>query len=132
MSLLDAIDPTAQAIGAVNTVINDAGRLTGFNVDWIGAHDALSEGLDIAGCTAAVVGAGGGARAIAFALVRAGAQVSIYNRGAEAGQALAKNLGARYAGAAAALSCIRPAVSSSSIPAASRSLRSWNKPSRRQ
>lgn len=108
MSLLDAIDPTAQAIGAVNTVINDAGRLTGFNVDWIGAHDALSEGLDIAGCTAAVVGAGGGARAIAFALVRAGAQVSIYNRGAEAGQALAKNLGARYAGAAAALADAPP------------------------
>lgn len=98
MSLLDAIEPTARAIGAVNTVINDDGRLTGHNVDWIGARDALAEGLRIEGCRAAVVGAGGGARAIVFALTRAGAAVTLYNRSADKGHALAQSLGARYAG----------------------------------
>lgn len=103
MSLLDAVEPTARAIGAVNTVINDDGLLTGHNVDWIGARDALGEGLRIEGCRAAVVGAGGGARAIVFALIRAGAAVALYNRSADNGQALAESLGARYAGPPAAL-----------------------------
>lgn len=103
MPLLDVIEPTAQAIGAVNTVINDDGRLTGHNVDWIGARDALGEGLQIEGCRAVVVGAGGGARAIVFALIRAGAAVTLYNRSADNGQALADSLGARYAGPPAAL-----------------------------
>ena len=42
---LDAIDDEARAIGAVNTVVNDAGRLTGYNVDWIGAVRAFREVL---------------------------------------------------------------------------------------
>src|SRR5579862_3814056 len=43
MPLLDALDPVAARIGAVNTIVNDDGRLTGHNTDWIGATRALEE-----------------------------------------------------------------------------------------
>ncbi len=77
---LDVIDDDARAIGAVNTVVNDDGRLTGHNVDWQGAFAALHEVIDPAGRRAAVVGAGGGARAIAYGLEREGALVTLFNR----------------------------------------------------
>ncbi len=77
---LDAMDDDARAIGAVNTVVNDAGRLTGYNVDWIGAVRAFREALDVSAARVAVIGAGGGARAIVYGLVREGAHVTLYNR----------------------------------------------------
>src|SRR3989344_2620140 len=43
MKYLDKIDPISQKIGAVNTVSNDNGFLTGYNSDWIGAMNALKE-----------------------------------------------------------------------------------------
>lgn len=95
---LDAIDDDAQAIGAVNTVVNDGGRLTGYNVDWLGAIRAVEEVADPRGMAVAVVGAGGGARAIAYGLLRAGAAVTIFNRSAQRGSALADHLGADFGG----------------------------------
>jgi shikimate dehydrogenase len=95
---LDALTDEARAIGAVNTVVNDDGRLVGHNVDWIGAVRAFAEALALHGIGAAVVGAGGGARAVVYGLVREGASVSIFNRSAEAGRAVARDLGAVYAG----------------------------------
>ncbi len=100
---LDALADDATAIGAVNTVVNEAGRLIGHNVDWIGAVRAFAEALPLAGARAAVVGAGGGARAIVYGLIRKGASVSIFNRGAETGEAMARQLGAAYAGSPEAL-----------------------------
>ena len=46
MEHLDVLDETAREIGAVNTVVNDDGRLTGHNVDWIGALRAFREAID--------------------------------------------------------------------------------------
>jgi shikimate dehydrogenase len=100
---LDAIDNDARAIGAVNTVVNENGRLTGHNVDWLGAIAALREAIEPAGRRAAVVGAGGGARAIAYGLSREGAQVSLFNRGQKRGEALARALGIAFAGQPEAL-----------------------------
>ena len=100
---LDAIDETAQAIGAVNTVVNDGGLLTGYNVDWIGAVRALEEVTPLVGRRAAVVGAGGGARSIAYGLARAGADVAVFNRTAAAGQALAEAVGCAFGGPPGAL-----------------------------
>jgi shikimate dehydrogenase len=100
---LDDLTETARAIGAVNTVVNELGRLVGHNVDWMGAIDAFREVLEPRGCRAVVVGAGGGARAIAYGLVQAGADVVIYNRDAGRGDALAASLGARYGGPPSAL-----------------------------
>ena len=47
--LLDALDPLAASIGAVNTVVNDGGRLTGYNTDADGAARALEEVTTLAG-----------------------------------------------------------------------------------
>ena len=57
-------DETAQTIGAVNTMVNDDERLTGYNTDWTGAIRALEENVDLAGRRVVVIGAGGAARAI--------------------------------------------------------------------
>jgi shikimate dehydrogenase len=104
MPFLDELSEDACAIGAVNTVVNEGQVLVGHNVDWFGALDALAEQVDPLGKQAAVIGAGGGARAIAYALTRAGAAVTIYNRTAERGKALADRLGARFGGPPDALS----------------------------
>ena len=105
---LDAIDDEARAIGAVNTVVNDAGRLTGYNVDWIGAVRAFREVLDVSAARVAVIGAGGGARAIVYGLLREGAHVTLFNRGEASGRATAEHFGVDFGGPPGALSLAAP------------------------
>jgi shikimate dehydrogenase len=92
--LLDELDPLAARIGAVNTVVNDGGRLTGHNTDAIGAVRALEEARPIADASVLLLGAGGAARAIAYALGDRGARVTIGNRTVDKGRALAEATGA--------------------------------------
>ena len=68
MAHLDAIDDTAQRIGAVNTVTLRDGALVGSNTDWLGAVRALERETDLAGRRAVVLGAGGTARAVVYGL----------------------------------------------------------------
>lgn len=71
---LDKIAPSAKLIGAVNTVINDNGVLTGENTDGQGFMIALdSAGISAKGKNVVVLGAGGAARAICVELALAGA-----------------------------------------------------------
>jgi shikimate dehydrogenase len=107
MQYLDRLDETAQEIGAVNTVVNDGGRLTGYNTDWIGAVGALREQTALAGKRAVVVGAGGAARAVVYGLARHGSDVTVYNRTSERGQALSEALGVRFGGDLNALGSVR-------------------------
>lgn len=66
---LDEIEPTARQIGAINTIVLEQGRLIGFNTDATGALRALREGgAALAGQRIVMMGSGGSARAIAFAL----------------------------------------------------------------
>ncbi len=90
--LLDAIDPLAQKIGAVNTLLIHDGHIHGYNTDWIGANQALEMIVDLPGSTVLVVGAGGSARAIGFGLQEKGATVILANRTLTRGQALAGDL----------------------------------------
>ena len=106
MPFLDVIDETAQAIGAVNTVVNDDGQLTGYNTDWTGAIRALEEKVDLVGKRIVVIGAGGAARAIVFGLVRRKSLVTIYNKTASKGEALARDFGAVFGGGLDELSAI--------------------------
>ena len=71
--LLDEIDETAEGIGAVNTITKVDGRLKGYNTDAPGFLRALREDgrFEPAGKRALVIGAGGSARAVAYALVTA-------------------------------------------------------------
>jgi shikimate dehydrogenase len=81
MRYLDALDESAAAAGAVNTVKNDRGRLIGFNTDGQGALRNLEEKVgSVRGRRVLLLGAGGAARAIAFSLVEAGADLTIANR----------------------------------------------------
>ena len=74
-------DPIARAIGAANTILNDAGSLIGFNSDWIGAVNAIEEISPIHGKKVVIVGAGGAARAIAYGVkARAGKWKSLIER----------------------------------------------------
>jgi shikimate dehydrogenase len=94
MAGLDAVDETARAIGAVNTIVERDGRLLGFNSDCAGAVAALLEKTAVAGKRVALLGAGGAARAVGFGLVRAGAQVTIFNRTRAGAEKLAGELNA--------------------------------------
>jgi shikimate dehydrogenase len=93
ISLLDVVDDVARRIGAVNTILNEGGRLIGYNTDWTGAVEALEEKVDIRGKKVVLLGAGGSARAIAFGLKERGCQVIIVNRSEERSELLAKELG---------------------------------------
>jgi len=66
---LDSIEPTARHIGAINTIVAVGGTLTGYNTDATGALCALREGgVALKGQRVVMLGSGGAARAIAFAL----------------------------------------------------------------
>ncbi|MEP6959938.1 MAG: shikimate dehydrogenase [Nitrospirota bacterium] len=66
---LDSIEPTARHIGAINTIVGAGGTLTGYNTDATGALRALREGsVVLRGRQVVMIGSGGAARAIAFAL----------------------------------------------------------------
>ncbi len=90
MKYLDKIDPVAEKIGAVNTVVNNNGILTGYNTDWIGAVKPIENLTKIKGKKVALIGAGGAARAIAFAITKQGGKLSIFNRTLKTAQELAK------------------------------------------
>jgi shikimate dehydrogenase len=71
---LDEVESTARHIGAINTIVSDGGKLTGYNTDATGALRALREGgAALKGQRVVLLGSGGAARAIAFALATEGA-----------------------------------------------------------
>lgn len=72
MAELDAVDEDARIIGAVNTVVNRDGHLTGYNTDCIGFMQPLAQqGFLPKGKEATILGAGGAARAVIWGLLRA-------------------------------------------------------------
>lgn len=101
-ALCDRLSPAAQALGAANTLVLRAHETFGANTDGAGGVAALEAALGGArGKRVLVLGAGPTARAVVFALVRAGADVAIWNRTRERAEALAERFGARvWAGAA--------------------------------
>jgi 3-dehydroquinate dehydratase / shikimate dehydrogenase len=94
MRYLDACEPLAEAIGAVNTVtIGRDGSLYGSNTDYIGLLRQLEKKLLLSKSRVLILGAGGSARAAAFALARAGAQVYVCARRRVAARGLARAVG---------------------------------------
>jgi 3-dehydroquinate dehydratase/shikimate dehydrogenase len=91
---LKECEPLAADIGAVNTVVvHGDGSLYGCNTDYVGLLRALEKKLQIKGSRALIFGAGGSARAAAFALARAGAIVAICARRDKAAKELARAVG---------------------------------------
>ncbi|MGD9947691.1 MAG: shikimate dehydrogenase [Desulfobulbus sp.] len=101
MPYLDHIDPVAQKIGAVNTLVFDRSTqdrvlCKGYNTDWLGSNKALADEIALERSTVLIVGAGGAARAVGFGLIEAGAKVIITNRTESKGQDLATQLGCSF------------------------------------
>ncbi len=95
--LVDHREGAAAAIGAVNTVWYEGDRLVGGNTDCIGFLANLDEsapGWDERG-PALVIGAGGAARAIVYALLERGLKVAVVNRTPEKAHALPRHFGAQ-------------------------------------
>ncbi len=94
---LDAIYPAAQVIGAVNTIVVGDGRLTGFNTDWSGfLADLESHQLALYGRDCLVLGAGGSARAVVYALLWRGGRVTVLARREEQARQLAADLATAF------------------------------------
>jgi shikimate dehydrogenase len=81
LPFLDELDSLAEKIGAVNTIVNSDGKLRGYNSDAAGFIQALiAGGVKPEGKRVVLLGAGGAARAIAFALAEKGTDINILNR----------------------------------------------------
>ncbi len=92
--LLDDLDPQAAKIGAVNTVVNRDGRLTGYNTDWIGAMTALTAKISLKSRHVLILGAGGASRAIAYGIFHQGGKVTLTDIDTARAAAMAGDLGA--------------------------------------
>lgn len=110
LALVDELEPVVEAIGALNTVLRAGDRLVGTNTDWIGALRALERAVPVAGQRAVVLGAGGTARAVVFALRQQGCEVFVLNRTRERAEVLAAELDAQGAYGLEALESLAPAL----------------------
>ena len=106
--LADELTEAAAAIGAVNTLGFEGGRITGDNTDAGGLIDALGGERP---ASALVLGAGGAARAAVWALREAGAEVTVWNRTPERARALADEFGVAAAERPAAMELLVNATS---------------------
>jgi 3-dehydroquinate dehydratase/shikimate dehydrogenase len=96
LKYLDDCEPMAAKIGAINTVVvAKYGELRGSNTDYAGVLRALQGKVKLPGARALIFGAGGSARAAAFALANAGAEVLISARRESAARELARACGAQ-------------------------------------
>ena len=111
---LDRLTEAAEIIGAVNTVINDKGILTGENTDGKGMLEAFRDhGCEVKGKHLVILGAGGAARAIAVEAALAGARkITVINRTADKAQELAEMIVSRTGVEAEAL----PWISAMPVP----------------
>src|SRR3989442_3936852 len=94
-------DAAAEAIGAVNTLWLQDGRLMGGNSDthgFIANLDDRAPGWDVPGCRALVLGAGGAGRSAVYALRQRGAEVDLVNRTISRAQEVAARFGAKAHG----------------------------------
>lgn len=93
LPLLDEIEAASQALGAVNTVVvqtsHNQTKLVGYNSDWRGfLADLVDLGVTVHGRDCLLLGAGGSARAVAYALAQAGGRVWVLARRLEQAEAL--------------------------------------------
>ncbi len=97
LALLDHLDATAEAIGAVNTIVNRNRELYGYNSDYLGTIAATQRIIDVKDKSLLVLGSGGMARAMIFAFKKLGArEIIVSSRDDAHAEALANRLGLQY------------------------------------
>lgn len=93
MKAMDRIDPAAERIGAVNTVVSEGDQWAGHNTDYSGALKALEPHGPLKDKNILIIGAGGTAKAIGQGVVDQGAKLTLtYNRNRDKAQELADHL----------------------------------------
>lgn len=108
MTLVDEVDPVGREIGAINTIVREGRKLIGYNTDWCGVERAIRVALEqnrkkmttLKWKKIVLLGAGGVARAAAYAFRKAGAHVFLVNRTAEKGREVAEKFEAEFVGGA--------------------------------
>jgi shikimate dehydrogenase len=96
---LDALDPLAEHVGAVNTISRDGRLLKGWNTDVEGFSRALGElGFDPRGRSAVIAGAGGAARAVVAALQPEASALWVVSRNLDRARRLCHDLGVKSGG----------------------------------
>jgi 3-dehydroquinate dehydratase/shikimate dehydrogenase len=94
---LDSVDKKAEIIGAVNTVLNNKGKLKGSNTDITGIEKTMEiAGFDPKGKRALIMGSGGAARACAFTLKEKGCGVTVTGRNERTSRSICSDLGCDF------------------------------------
>jgi shikimate dehydrogenase len=93
---LDKINGLAKEIRAVNTIVNQGGKLIGYNTDCDGALEGLEKRMNLRGKEVVLLGAGGAARAIGFGLKERDCELIVANRSKKKGEELSRELGCDY------------------------------------
>ena len=104
---LDHIDQEAHDIGAVNTLLFEGGKVSGFNTDGKGALNAIEQECPVKGKRILLLGAGGAAKAIAYEAHRRGGLVTILNRDFEKAKRLASRVGCIAKGLDQVSNCVK-------------------------
>lgn len=95
--LLDVVHDEAKILGSVNTVVNENGKLHGYNTDFYGVTQSFADaGISLQGKKCLVIGAGGAGKAAAYGLHSQGAQVIIVNRTLSKAREAANIIGCNY------------------------------------
>jgi shikimate dehydrogenase len=109
---LDEIDGDAVKIHAVNTIVNDNGRLKGYNTDYIGVIESLRDkNIEVKNKACVVIGAGGAGRAVLYGVQKAGADCTVI----DINEKLAERVARESGGNAAKYDQLEPCVNSSDI-----------------
>lgn len=93
---LDEIDGIAKKIGAVNTIVKSDKKLKGYNTDYLGILNPLKQKTILKNKKAAIIGAGGAARAAVYALTSQGAKVTVFNRDVKKAEKLAHDFDCQF------------------------------------
>lgn len=97
MDHIDVVDRSASTIGAVNTVVNNRGRLEGYNTDVVGIDTALSKArFEAEDKRILIMGSGGAAKACIHYMMENNCDVTVTGRNRETGEEVAKEHGATY------------------------------------
>jgi len=96
LPFVDEQSEEVSLIGGANTLVNNSGRLTAYNTDWYGATQAIKQsGLSLKGLKVVLLGLGGAGKAVAYGLVKEGADVTLVNRTASKAVEVSRKLGCR-------------------------------------
>jgi shikimate dehydrogenase len=80
MKFVAVLDPVAEQVGALNTLVMDGDNIIGYNTDVEGAMRPLRQRIEVRGARVVMLGAGGAARAVGFGLQREGARITVLAR----------------------------------------------------